>query len=176
MCYLPGPPPPPPTAPQEAQAPWWSPRIRRNFWAWTMTLDFQPCVGSRDRGLTDQVAKPMPPRLYSLVLRFQSDTWIWRAQEEKMALKTLPTHRTGQDPLGSLTSSGQPHAPSPGGARPGCPRPLEGAPSSVPGPDSWCHPEADTEKEGARLESGVRGQTLPVSRPETQQGTVGDPC
>lgn len=56
--------------PPEAQAPWWSPGIRRNFWA----LDFQTCVGSQDRGFTDQVAKPMPPHLYLLVFRFQSDT------------------------------------------------------------------------------------------------------
>ena len=31
---------------------------------------------------------------------------------KKMALKTLPTHHPEQDPLGSLVSSGQPHAPS----------------------------------------------------------------
>lgn len=64
--------------PPEAQAPWWSPGIRRNSWA----LDFQPHGGSREkqwlqkkkkkknRGLKDQVAKPMPPHLYLLVLRF----------------------------------------------------------------------------------------------------------
>ena len=90
---------------------------------------------------------------------------------KKTALKTLPTHHTEQDPLGSLISSGQPHAPSQGRARPGCLEPLEGAPSSVPGPESWCYPEADTD--GARMDSGVGGQML---RPQMQQGSVRDPC
>lgn len=69
-------------------------------------------------------------------------------RKKKMALKTLPTHHTEQDPLGSLASSGQPHAPSQRWARPGCLEPVEGAPSSVPGPESRCHPEADREGRG----------------------------
>lgn len=89
----PGPPPPPP-CPPEAQAPWWSPGIRWNFWA----LGFQPHGQPRQTGgLRDQVAKPMPPHLYLLVLRFQSDTWICRAQEQKNSPEDPPNspHRAG---------------------------------------------------------------------------------
>lgn len=95
-----------------------------------VTLGFQPCVGSRDRGLTDQEAEPRPPHLYSRAFRFQSDTWIWRAQH------TLPAHCTGQDPVGSPT-----------------PLPKARGGTAV-SQESWCHPEADTGREGARLDSG----------------------
>ena len=131
--------------PPEAQAPWWSPGIRWNIWA----LDFQPHVGSREKQGPQKKKKEKQgpqrsscqanatPPLFTGPQVSSQTLGSGGHRKKKMALKTLPTHHTEQDPLGSLASSGQPHAPSQSQARPGCPEPVEGAPRPRELVSSW---------------------------------------
>lgn len=92
-----------------------------------------------------------------------------------MALKILPAHCTEQDTLGGLTSSGQPHALPKAGPGLAAQDPWRGCLAVSPAGRSGAILKLTQGRKGPSWTGGWGGQMLPVSRPEKQQGSVGNP-